>query len=126
MFISVIKQNIFISFIFDIILQKLIRLCSRLEPFPKISVTFHITTLSRMIDFRRSSENLQNLKNFKPHFTSLAERYRRGLETCPQAKTSNSGHAFFFFFPTRPSDEHDSAPSQKYSRPLMEVFACIG
>ena len=25
-------------------------------------------------------------------------RYRRGLETCPQAKTSKSGHAIFFFF----------------------------
>ena len=54
-------------------------------------------------------------------------RYRRGLETCPQAKTSKSGHAIFFsFFPTRPSDEYDSAPSRKYSRPLLDVFACIG
>ena len=25
-------------------------------------------------------------------------RYRRGLETCPQAKTSKSGHAILFFF----------------------------
>ena len=25
-------------------------------------------------------------------------RYRRGLETCPQAKASKSGHAFFFSF----------------------------
>ena len=25
-------------------------------------------------------------------------RYRRGLETCPQVKTSKSGHAIFFFF----------------------------
>ena len=53
-------------------------------------------------------------------------RYRRGLETCPQAKTSKSGHAIFFFFPTRPSDECDSAPSRKYSRPLLDNFACIG
>ena len=30
-----------------------------------------------------------------------------------------------FFFPTRPSDEYDSAPSRKYSRPLLEVLACI-
>ena len=52
-------------------------------------------------------------------------RYRRGLETCPQSKTSKSGHAIFFF-PTRPSDEYDSAPSRKYSRPLLDVFACIG
>ena len=34
-------------------------------------------------------------------------RYRRGLETRPQAKTSKIGHAIFFsFFPTRPSDEY--------------------
>ena len=25
-------------------------------------------------------------------------RYRRGLETCPQAKTSKGGHAIFFYF----------------------------
>ena len=34
--------------------------------------------------------------------------------------------SIFFFFPTRPSDEYDSASSQKYSRPLLDVFACIG
>jgi len=68
MFISVIKQNIFISFIFDIILQKLIRLCSRLEPFPKISVTFHITTLNPEKKYyserkaRRSNSQLPSLK----------------------------------------------------------------
>ena len=28
-------------------------------------------------------------------------RYRRGLETCPQAKTSKSGHAIFFSFVRR-------------------------
>ena len=27
---------------------------------------------------------------------------------------------------TCPSDEYDSAPSLKYSRPLLDVFACIG
>ena len=35
-------------------------------------------------------------------------------------------HYFLLFFPTRPSDEYDSAPSRKNSRPLLEVFACIG
>ena len=48
-------------------------------------------------------------------------RYKRGLETCPQANLRQSGREYFFsflFFPTRPSDEYDSAPSQKYSRPL--------
>ena len=33
---------------------------------------------------------------------------------------------FSSVFPTRPSDEYDSAPSRKYSRPLLDVFACIG
>ena len=33
---------------------------------------------------------------------------------------------FSCFFPTRPSDEYDSAPSRKYSHPFLDVFACIG
>ena len=33
---------------------------------------------------------------------------------------------YFLFFATRPSDKYDSAPSRKYSRPLLNVFACIG
>ena len=33
---------------------------------------------------------------------------------------------FSSFFPTRPSDEYDTAPSRKYSRPLLDDFACIG
>ena len=33
----------------------------------------------------------------KQHWRTL-NRYRRGLEICPQAKTSKSGHIFFFFF----------------------------
>ena len=33
---------------------------------------------------------------------------------------------FSSFFPTRPSNEYDSAPSRKYSSPLLDVFACIG
>ena len=33
---------------------------------------------------------------------------------------------FLLFFPTRPSDEYDSASCRKYSRPLLDVFACIG
>ena len=33
---------------------------------------------------------------------------------------------FLLFFPTLLSDEYDSAPSRKYSRPFLEVFACIG
>ena len=33
---------------------------------------------------------------------------------------------FSCLFPTRPSDEYDSAPSRKYSRPLLDISACIG
>ena len=43
-----------------------------------------------------------------------------------QANLAKSGREYFLlFFPTRPSDEYDSAPSRKYSRPLLDVFACI-
>ena len=52
-------------------------------------------------------------------------RYKWGLETCQQAKTSKSGHTILFFS-TRPSDECNSALSRKYSRPLLDVFAFIG
>ena len=31
-------------------------------------------------------------------YTPIFNRYRRGLETCPHAKTSRSGHAIFFSF----------------------------
>ena len=34
---------------------------------------------------------------FNEKFKDL-NRYRRGLETCPQAKTSKSGRAIFFSF----------------------------
>ena len=53
-------------------------------------------------------------------------RFGRGLETCPQANFAKSRCGIFLFFPTRPSDEYDSAPRRKYSRSLFEVFACIG
>ena len=78
---------------------------------------------------RKSTWEEQGSEFFGPKIKTLPflNRYRRELETCPQAKTSKSGHAIFFsFFPTRPSDEYDSAPSRKYSRPLLDVFACIG
>ena len=57
----------------------------------------------------------------------VVNRYSRGLETCPQANLAKSGRKYFLlFFPTRPSDEYDSAPSRKNSRPLLDVFAYIG
>ena len=76
---------------------------------------------------RRARSCLETL-NWGYAFAVISvNRYRRGLETCPQAKTSKGGHAIIFsFFPTRPSDEYDSAPSRKWSRPLLDVFACIG
>ena len=39
-----------------------------------------------------------------------------------QAKMSKTGREYFF--PTRPSDEYDSARIRKYSRPLLDVLAC--
>ena len=52
-------------------------------------------------------------KNFK---RLNINRYKRGLETCPQANLVQSVQAiFFFFFPPRPSDEYDSAPSRNYT-----------
>ena len=69
------------------------------------------------------------LKNYRKFDIGL-NRYGRGLETCPQAKTFKSERSaptlFFLFFPTRPSDEYGSAPSRKYSCSLKNVFACIG
>ena len=60
----------------------------------------------------------------------LINRYRRGLDTCPQAKTFKSERSattlYSSFFPTRSSDEYDSASSRKYSHPFLIVFACIG
>ena len=45
-------------------------------------------------------------KELKTGFEKL-NRYRRGLETCPEAKTSESGHAIISsFFPTRPSPKY--------------------
>ena len=42
-------------------------------------------------------------------------------------KWTQRHHAIFFsFFPTRPSDEYDSAPSRKYSRQILNVLPSIG
>ena len=77
--------------------------------------------------FFNRNRQISTLDRLNPLKIRLFNRYKRGLETCPKAKTSKSGHAIFFsFFPTRPSDEYDSAPSRKYSRPLWCKFACIG
>ena len=44
------------------------------------------------------SFNLNPIYFFLNHLTSKLNRFTRGLETCPQAKTSKSGHAIFFAF----------------------------
>ena len=65
--------------------------------------------------------------DFKNGCFNEFNRYRRGLETFPQAKTLQKWTRYFLlFFPTRPSDEYDSGLSRKYSRPLLDIFACIG
>ena len=75
------------------------------------------------------------IEELKPFYQVIIfenlNRYRRELEICPQVKTlksERSATTLFssFFFATRPSDEYDSAPSRKYSRQLLDVFACIG
>ena len=47
-----------------------------------------------VLNFFTSSSDILNFFDFKNDFN----RYRRGLDTCAQAKTSKSGHAFFFSF----------------------------
>ena len=44
-----------------------------------------------------SGETTLRSKDSGSKFFNL-NRYRRGLETCPQAKTSKSGHTIFFSF----------------------------
>ena len=63
-------------------------------------------------------------KDFHDLFVPCINRYRRRLETCPQAKMSKSGHAIFFCFFRRA--RATSMTQRKYSRPLLDVFACIG
>ena len=82
--------------------------------------TTHSTRESKLITFSDSGRVRLPLN-----------RYRRGLETCPQAKTfksEGSATTLFssLFFPTCPTQLYDSSPSGKYSRPLLIVFACIG
>ena len=80
----------------------------------------------------RTADRNSNSVQMKSYFNVLNiqflticsfNRYRRGLETCTQAKTFKSGHAIFFLFFRR---VRATSMTQKYSRPLLEVFACIG
>ena len=43
-------------------------------------------------------KELQKISYFQKIAKQALNQYRRGLETCPQAKTSKSGHAIFFPF----------------------------
>ena len=57
----------------------------------------------------------------------LGNRYRRGLETCPQAKTSKSGHAILFsFFRRVRATSMSQYWVEKYSRTFLYVFVCTG
>ena len=79
------------------------------------------------IVYYTTPQNRKKSNSCKLFFGPIINRYRRGLETCPQANLAKSGRKYFLlFFPTRPSDDYDSAPSRKYSCPLLDVFACIG
>ena len=46
----------------------------------------------------RQSECFAFIKGQFSTFLNSVNRYRRVLETCPQAKTSKSGHAIFYSF----------------------------
>ena len=67
------------------------------------------------------------ISNFIKYLTgpeiSRFNRYRRGLEICPQAKTFKSGREYFLLlFPTPSSDEYDSAPRRKYSFERFRLY----
>ena len=66
----------------------------------------------------------KGLKYFLFLFFALTDTGEGNLSTGENVKKWT--RFFLHFFPTRPSDEYDSAPSQKYSRPLLDAFACIG
>ena len=59
---------------------------------------------------------------FEGHFTDTGE----DSKLVHRRKRPKVDTLLSTLFPTRPSDEYDSAPSPKYSRPLLDVFACIG
>ena len=56
----------------------------------------------------------------------FVNRYRRGLKTLPQAKTSKSGHAIFFSFFRRVRATSMTQCQVENTRVLVDVFACIG
>ena len=64
---------------------------SSTAPFPHHSHNFRKNCFHIFLGIRRYP--FSNLKD-----KSQVNRYRRGLETCPQANTSKSGHVFFFSF----------------------------
>ena len=107
-------------------LQEVLKFSKRVE----VTITFMVVISEILVTLRarlETSSGLENLPFFIEVFSQknyTVNRYRRGLVTCPQAKTSKSGQAIFFFFSN--AFEYDSAPSRKYSLPLLNVFACIG
>ena len=71
-------------------------------PIPCKKLTISILNFFHLVKISRKIKN-----GYKP----------RGLETCPQAKTSKVDTLFSSLF-----CEYESAPSRKYSRPLLDVL----
>ena len=78
-----------------------------------------VTRLQKSFLCHYLSENIKRKKYglLRIFNSKLVQRRKR-----PKVDTLFSS----LFFPTRPSDEYDLAPSRKYSRPLLDVLACIG
>ena len=83
-----------------------------------------------IIDFLRIQHIVKKfvIRVFNYHFgltdtgedSKLVDRRKRSK------KKAAPPRYLLFEFPLRPSDEYDSAPSRKYSRSILNVFACIG
>ena len=86
-------------------------------------------TVAQGFPFQEHLTTAQDSMSNSRLFGAKLNRYRGVLETCPQAETfinERSATALFSsFFQTRSSREYDSAPGRKYSRPLLDIFACI-
>ena len=77
--------------------------CKKISaPIPCKKLTISILNFFHLVKISRKIKN-----GYKP----------RGLETCPQAKTSKVDTLFSSLF-----CEYESAPSRKYSRPLLDVL----
>ena len=77
------------------------------HPPNKIVAATCLLDLYSVICWHRSVVDIGQIVTVSCQLRPVVKRYRRGLETCPQAKTSKSGHAIFFsFFPTENTRVH--------------------